>query len=159
MADAPGRLIVICGLPGAGKTTLSIKLAEKLGARRYDPDEWMDCLALDRYDEPRRAAIESLQWREARELIARGGAAIIVWGTWGRDERATLRDEARALGARAHLIYLDLPLDELFSRIVARDQEDPPITRAMLEQWSSMLDVPDAEELALFDPLPPDLLS
>jgi predicted kinase len=156
--ERQGRLIIICGLPGAGKTTLSIKLAEQLGARRYDPDEWMDCLELDLYDERRRAVIETLQWREARDLIAHGGTAIIVWGTWGRGERALLRQEAKDRGAMAHLIYLDLPLDELFARIAARDQENPPITRAMLEQWAQMIEVPGAAELAAFDPLPPDLI-
>ena len=157
--SGPGRLIIICGLPGAGKTTLSIRLAEKLGGRRYDPDEWLDMLALDLYDERRRAIIETLQWREARELLAHGGTAIIVWGTWGRGERALLRDEARTRGALAHLIYLDMPLDDLFARITARGQENPPITRAMLEQWSGMIEVPDAAELATFDPLPQDLMN
>lgn len=156
--SGPGRLIVICGLPGAGKTTLSVQLAEKLGARRYDPDEWMDILALDLYDERRRAIIETLQWREARDLIAHGGTAIIVWGTWGRGERELLRQEAQARGAVAHLIYLDVPLDILFARIAARNQEDPPITPAMLKQWAGMIEVPTTEELASFDPLPPDLI-
>lgn len=154
----PGRLIIICGLPGAGKTTLSIQLADKLVARRYDPDEWLDMLALDLYDERRRAVIETLQWREARDLIAHGGTAIIVWGTWGRGERELLRREAHERGALAHLIYLDLPLDVLFDRIAARNQEDPPITRAMLDQWAGMIEVPDAAELAAFDPLPPEFM-
>src|SRR5690606_14197273 len=123
-----------------------------------DPDEWMECLALDLYDERRRAVIETLQWREARDLIAHGGTAIIAWGTWGKGERTTLREEARDRGALVHLIHLDLPLDTLFARIAARGQESPPITRAMVEQWAGMIEAPDSEELALFDPLPQDVL-
>ncbi|HMN01092.1 MAG TPA: hypothetical protein PKC99_18980 [Anaerolineales bacterium] len=34
-----GRLIVICGLPGSGKTTLAKCLEESLGSVRPSPDE------------------------------------------------------------------------------------------------------------------------
>jgi hypothetical protein len=34
------------------------------------PDEWMNALALDCYDEERRAKVEALQWKLAQQLLA-----------------------------------------------------------------------------------------
>jgi predicted kinase len=85
------RLIVVCGLPGSGKTTLAKALESRLRAVRLCPDEWMDALSLDLYDEERRAKIEALQWKFARELLALGLTVIVEWGTWGRSERDALR--------------------------------------------------------------------
>ena len=47
MSGTPGRLIIICGLPGAGKTTLARQLEAQLGTVRYAPDEWLQVLTLD----------------------------------------------------------------------------------------------------------------
>jgi hypothetical protein len=72
-SNADSKLIIVCGLPGAGKTTHAKRLEETLGAVRFCPDEWMAALALDLYDEARRAKIESLQWKLSRDLLVRGG--------------------------------------------------------------------------------------
>src|SRR5439155_18378252 len=83
------RLIIVCGLPGSGKTTHAKLLEDRLGAIRFSPDEWMDALSLDLYDEERRAKIEALQWKLGQELLAHGLTVIIECGTWGRRERDT----------------------------------------------------------------------
>lgn len=145
------RLVVVCGLPGSGKTTLAKLLERRLRAVRFSPDEWMDALSLDIYDEERRGKIEALQWKFAQELLAFGLIVIIEWGTWGRAERDTLRVAARALGAAVELHYLSAPPDVLFERIQRRGMERPPITRDALCQWLEMFQAPTPEEMALFD--------
>jgi len=92
------RLIIVCGLPGAGKTTHAKLLESRFGAIRFSPDEWMDALSLDLYDEDRRGKIEALQWKLGQELLTHGLVVIIEWGTWARSERDTLRLGARAAG-------------------------------------------------------------
>jgi len=59
-AASGARLIVVCGLPGSGKTTLAKALEERLDAIRFCADEWLEALALDLYDEERNC------WRAAR---------------------------------------------------------------------------------------------
>ena len=150
-SGAGPRLIIVCGLPGSGKTTHARLLEARLGAIRFAPDEWMDALSLDLYDEQRRGKIEALQWKFARDLLALGLTVIVEWGTWGRSERDTLRLEARALGAAVELHYLSAPVDVLFERIQRRRLEDPPIERDQLLRWAETFQVPTPEEIALFD--------
>ena len=151
------RLIVLCGLPGSGKTTLARALEEKASAIRFAADEWMDALSIDLYDEERRAKIEELQWKFAQRLLALGLTVIIEWGTWGRSERERLRIGAKGLGAAGELHYLDAPLDVLFERIQKRGMESPPIRREDLANWLRLFQAPTAEEMALYDePLAPE---
>jgi len=146
-----GRLIVVCGLPGSGKTTHAIQLESKLGGIRLNADEWMAPLGIDLYDEEMRAKIEALQWKLAQRLLKLGMTVIIEWGTWGRAERDALRESARALGAAVELHYLPAPVEVLFERIQRRGMESPPIERESLEQWARIFQTPTTEEMALFD--------
>jgi predicted kinase len=145
------RLIVVCGLPGAGKTTLAQALESSLRAIRLCPDEWMDALSLDLYDELRRAKIETLQWKLAQELLVLGLTVILEWGTWGRSERDALRLGARALGAAVELHHVSAPKDVLFERIQRRGRENPPIERGDFYRWCEAFEEPSREEFALFD--------
>lgn len=65
----PGRLIVICGLPGSGKTTLARQLATEHGGVRLCPDEWMAELGVNLWDGAFRDRVEALQWALAQDLL------------------------------------------------------------------------------------------
>src|SRR5258708_37135065 len=99
------RLIIVCGLPGSGKTTLAKALESKLRAIRFSPDDWMDALSLNVWDEEKRGKIEALQWKFTQELLALGLTVIIEWGTWGRSARDTLRLRAPAPAAADEFQY------------------------------------------------------
>jgi|SRR5271168_50027 len=159
VSAAKGRLIIVCGLPGSGKTSHAQLLETKLQAVRLSPDEWMNTLTLDLYDEERREKIESLQWKLGQQLLALGLTIIIEWGTWGRSERDRLRLDARALGAAVELHYMSAPIDVLFERTQRRGMESPPIERDQIVQWASIFQEPTPEEMALFDAPPSDKAS
>ena len=63
MAEPRGRLIIVCGLPGAGKTTIATELTARHKGVRYSPDDWMDAIGINLWDETARAGIERLQSR------------------------------------------------------------------------------------------------
>ena len=146
-----GRLIVVCGLPGSGKTTLAEMLDNRLGAVRFSADDWLDALSINRHNEKARGKVEALQWKLAQELLTLGLTVIIEWGTWARSERDTLRLRARDLGANVELHYLSAPVDVLFDRLQRRGRENPAIERIELARWSEVFQAPTHEEMALFD--------
>jgi predicted kinase len=150
-SDIRPRLIIVCGLPGSGKTTHAKSLESRLRGVRLSPDEWMNTLSIDIYDEARREKIEALQWKFAQELLSHGLTVIIEWGTWARSERDTLRLGARALGAAVELHYLSAPIDVLFDRICRRGTEHPHIEKDDLLRWAEIFEVPTPEEIDLFD--------
>lgn len=152
------RLILTCGLPGAGKTALATQLAADRNAVRLTKDEWLWALGSTPWDESAREKVEGQLWRLAQEILRLDVSVVLDFGLWARVERDEMRAAARGLGVGVELHYLDVPTDELWRRIEARNSEPPwqssPIRRADLDGWIRMFQAPDAVELALFDPPP-----
>jgi len=150
-SQGKGRLILVCGLPGSGKTTLARSLEQALAGVRMCPDDWMDLLGINLHDEAARARVEALQWALSRRLLEVGGVVIIEWGTWARSERDALRIEARALGAAVELRYLSASPEVLRERIRLRAMEDPPISDETIQRWFTVFEAPTSAEFALYD--------
>lgn len=153
--QASARLVLICGLPAAGKTTLARELATRMGAIRLDKDQWTIQLGHDLWDDEFRVRLEELLWALTQDLLAQGQSVILEWGHWARAERDEKRLGARALGVGVELHYLHAPLDELIERAQRRNASPewhaPPMTRAHFEGWSAVFQPPDEDELRLFD--------
>jgi predicted kinase len=150
------RLILTCGLPGAGKTTLAVRLAAERRALRLTKDEWQWALGSTPWDRSMGERIESQLWGVAQDLLRLEVSVVLDFGLWARSERDELRAAARALGVGVELHFLDVPADELWHRIESRNAAPPwdghPIGRDDLEVWLRTFQPPDASELALFDP-------
>jgi adenylylsulfate kinase-like enzyme len=76
------RLVLLCGLPGSGKTTLAKRLEHEIPAVRLCPDEWMADLGIDLFDERTRDRLETRFWDHARELLRLGQTVILEFGFW-----------------------------------------------------------------------------
>lgn len=155
-ARSPGRLIVVTGLPGSGKTTLATDLAASTPVIRLCPDDWMMVSGIDLWDEVVRSQIERFQLTLALGLLRVGNNVIIEWGVWAREERDALNEAARSIGSPVELRYVSATIDELWQRIVRRDLEarwgSRSITRQELEEWSQIYEPPTDEEMGTYDP-------
>jgi len=149
------RLVLICGLPASGKSTLAGQLAPKIPAVRLDKDSWVTQLGADVWDDEFRVRLERQLWTLTQELLGQGQSVILEWGHWARVERDEKRLGARALGVDVELHYLHAPLDVLIERADRRSTSGEwtasPMTRAHFEEWAMIFQPPDDAELLLFD--------
>ncbi|MCX5015201.1 ATP-binding protein [Streptomyces sp. NBC_00555] len=154
MDDRRPRLVLLCGLPGAGKTTVAKKLERELSAVRLCPDERLAELGLDLFDGEARDRIERRLWQHAQDLLTSGAVVILENGFWQRQERDEKRLRARALGVEVELRYLDVPIAELERRLALRNQEPGSVvlTPELPRECQTQFEAPTPAELDLFDP-------
>jgi predicted kinase len=142
---------LICGLPGAGKTTLARQLENSLPALRLGPDEWMSRILGDGYEEEKRAAIEAVQWDIAARALRLGVDVILENGFWTRQDRDHFRSRAAELGAKTNVHFLDVPHAELSRRLAARNLMLPSDTfrvdQAQLDSYWNMFEPPTPDEI------------
>jgi predicted kinase len=124
-------------------------------AIRLDKDEWVTQLGGDVWDDDFRVRVEHQLWLLAQDLLAHGQSVILEWGHWARVERDEKRLGARALEVGVELHYCAAPLEELIARAERRNTSGEwtaaPITRAHFEEWATIFQPPDDDEMRLFD--------
>lgn len=147
------RLVLLCGLPASGKTTLAAELADAYGAVQFNPDAWEIALGVDPFDQEFQTRLEAAFWELTQRLLALGTSVVLEWGFWARSERDEKREAARALGVAVELRFLDVPFEELVRRVEARHQAGGlPITTQHMERYRRSFEPPTADELRLYDP-------
>ncbi|MEI6431125.1 MAG: ATP-binding protein [bacterium] len=140
---AAATLILICGLPGSGKTTLAKRLERERNALRLCPDEWIATLLRDPVDREElhrlRSPVEAMQWEVAARALTLGTNVILEWGFWSKAERTDYRMRAEALGAIVETHVLIVEREELRARLSRRNADLPPgtvtVTEAELDVW------------------------
>ena len=153
-----GCLSLICGLPGAGKTTLAKSLQESADAVRLSPDEWIEPLLENKHDRTEmdrlRPEVEEIQWSLICRLLSLGINVIWEQGFWHRDERLKFISDASELDADVVLHWLDVPVKQLKERVAARNQNLPPgsfyVEPDEINIWMTWFQPPDDDELALY---------
>ena len=89
-------IILLCGLPGSGKTTLAARLARERPALRLAEDDWMVQLfgSTTGSGEAQRDAIKQVQWEIAVQVAQLSRDVVLDWGFWSRAEREDYRTRA-----------------------------------------------------------------
>jgi predicted kinase len=153
MGPYPGHpvLLLMVGLPAAGKTTRARTLASTHRAIRLTPDDWMIPLFVDSMADGKRFVLEGRLISVAVQALRLGVSVVLDFGLWGRDERSALRWLARANGAACQVVYLPVDKDVQLARVARRQATEPHRTFLMSEadvdQWREQFEVPDAAEL------------
>jgi predicted kinase len=101
------RLLLTCGLPGSGKTTLARQLAVDRSAVRLTKDEWLWALGASPWDAPTNDKVERELWRIAQDILSLGVSVVLDFGLWARVERDEMRTVARRLGVGVELHYVN----------------------------------------------------
>jgi predicted kinase len=104
-----GKLFVITGLPGSGKTTRAKELAEEHAALRLTPDDWMIPLFDHNDADGKRDVLEGRFIWLAMRALEHGMSVVLDFGVWARDERSALKHLASKIGAECELVYT--PID------------------------------------------------
>ena len=145
-------MILLVGLPAAGKTTLAKQLASEHSALRLSPDEWMSPLFGQPEAEGKRDLLEGRMIGLARQLLRLDTNVVLDFGCWAKDERSALHWLTLREKAVFHLVYLAVDRQTQLERIRRRWAEVPdqtsPMTAADLDRWQSMFEVPDTAELS-----------
>lgn len=151
MEQEKTRLVIICGLPGSGKTTLATRVADEISAVRLCPDDWMEDMGISLWDAKCRNGLEKRLWKLGQELLLLGQRVVIEFGSWSKSERDELLRGGRASNAIVDLYCLDPPLNEIRRRLSKRGMEGDDILPDKLEEYSNKFERPDATEQERYD--------
>lgn len=119
----PPALLLLCGLPFAGKTTLAGALACRLGLRHVSLDEVNRERGIGLHGQPilphEWEATYAEAYRRVEALLSTGQAVIYDETNFLRAQRDRLRAIAARHGAPTHVIHVDVPAAEARRRWLA----------------------------------------
>ena len=162
--SAAATLHLVAGSTGAGKTTHALALVRQLGAMHFSIDDWM--VKLFGPDAP-----QPPQWPWIAERVARcerhieamalalgrlGVSSVLDTGLLRADKRRALADAARTAGLGVKLHFVDVPADERWRRVTARNEQQGEtyrvtVTRPMFDFIETIWQAPDATEMTDLD--------
>lgn len=155
-----GRLILVCGPTGVGKTTYSLSLAKEIEAIKFSIDPWMqtlfskDMTSLD-FDwmmERVNRCSEQI-WQVSEQILAIYGNVILDLGFTTKEQRDVFAHRGRELGLDPEIHYLNASTETRKQRVEKRNIEKDPavyafeVTDMMFNFMEPRFEVPTENEL------------
>lgn len=157
---------MVCGSTGAGKTTYAEKLTEQVAGVRFSIDEWMSALFWMDSPQPldHNWSIERVErcyrqiWDTTERVAKRGVPCVLDLGFTDAKSRARFAEFARRAGLSVQLHFLDVPKEERWRRVEARNagksgrqQLEFAVTREMFDFVETLWEPPGGDEMAAYD--------
>ena len=156
-----GKVILICGKIGSGKTTYAKKLERQLNAVIITQDELMYGLFGNEFYHNNReqyemycAWVEEFVKRKAGEIAKAGATVICENGFWARSEREQLKKRYADMGVVCELHYMDISEEQRIKNIQKRNEailrKECDESFMHEEDYDHYFEIPDADEVDYF---------
>jgi predicted kinase len=163
-ADMTSTIHLVAGHIGAGKTTYSRDLADRVEGVSFSIDDWM--VALFGPDMPTPLDPEWIFKRAKRcnerimhtaiSIATRRLDVVLDLGLTAAEDRSAAAEAVLAAGLKVKLHWLDVPVAERWARVEARNSDRGStysfaITRQMFDFMEARVEEPGEEEMLLFN--------
>lgn len=118
------NLIIICGLPGTGKTTLAKKIAAKIGGVLLRTDVVRKELATQKYTKKERQGVYKEMFNRAKKLLKKDQNVILEATFAERKYRQEAKKIARNLKAGLKIVEVVCPQSLVKERMVKRTGDE-----------------------------------
>ncbi len=150
------KLIILCGMPGVGKTTYAKKLESENKFKRLSLDEMVSekysgqkCdLGIKEYA----AKYEAIQ--DIISVIKDGESVILDYGFFKQKERDFYRSLAKDYGIKSEVHFVKTDYDTQLSRVLARNAEEDNIhhiDKEILDFLITLFEVPSDEDVVVIE--------
>lgn len=156
-----GRLILVCGPTGVGKTTYSLALSKEIEAVRFSIDPWMTTLfSKDMTSLDYEWMIERVHrcydqiWEVSSQILSLDGNVILDLGFTEKTQRDVFTERAASMNITPEVHYLKAPTEVRKKRVDKRNTEKDPavfsfeVTDLMFNFMEPRFEIPDEQELA-----------
>lgn len=158
MVRPVGTVVLMCGLPGSGKSTYARELERRHGYARLSIDEvaWqrlegqdagvvLSEAGFDRLKE----VIRAEQRIELVALMRAGRDVVVDYSFWSRAAREDYKALVESHGCRWELVYLPVAHAELLRRLRIRNAESAPnsvtVSPELFARYAAHFEVPRGE--------------
>jgi predicted kinase len=135
------RLIIVCGIPGSGKSTFALRVAERWGAVRFASETFAEQLGAAARtasgDLSKEAIVHaySVMGAAVRDSLATNKLVVAVGSFRSEGQRIRFRDIATSSGASVVTLRIVCPIETAAKRVRSRlsSGERGPTADAMLQ--------------------------
>jgi predicted kinase len=135
------RLIIVCGVPGSGKSTFALRVADRWGAVKFASETFAEQLGAAARtvsgDLSKEAIVHaySVMGAAVRESLATNKLVVAVGSFRSEEQRRRFRDIATSSGASVVTLRIVCPIETAAKRVCSRlsSGERGPTADAMLQ--------------------------
>ena len=151
----PGLVVLMCGLPGSGKSTYA-QMLEKQGFTRLSIDEvvWRRIgrdpaeLPPESYEQLK-AEIEAELWDELVSHVQARRPVVVDYSFWSRERRERYKALIEQHGGRWKLVHLRASVETLLQRLRLRNNlsgaNSVTVSEELLQRYAASFEAPQGE--------------